>query len=179
MLGYTQEELEANFGDWLIEAEERNSLPHDQFMNEIKNWYDGYRFHANAQAVYNPVSLVSFFMNHGDFRNYWFTTGTTNALLKLMKEQNFNLPEALENSVLPNFFEAFELDHINLKMLLYQTGYLTIARTVEVKIPYTDISNTEYVLAFPNYEVKRSFDEHLLEYYTNVKTDQSLFRRVR
>ena len=173
MLGYTQEEFETNFTEQINAAEKKQSLSHEDFLAEIKNWYDGFRFHANSESVYNPVSLASFLGNGGEFRNYWFQTGTSSFLFEIMKEQSFNLPEALETPVSASFFEAFEIDRLNPKTLLYQTGYLTIGQTIKVPVPFTKIQNTEYTLVFPNYEVKSSFNDHLLEYYTNVRTDQS------
>ncbi|MBQ9776890.1 MAG: AAA family ATPase, partial [Lentisphaeria bacterium] len=59
MFGYTQDELEANFGDRI------SALAGDTDINaykaKIKEWYNGYRFHKSAKTVYNPVSLAKFF----------------------------------------------------------------------------------------------------------------------
>ena len=173
MLGYTQTEFESNFKNQIETVEKTQELSHLDFLTEIKNWYDGFRFHASSESVYNPVSLASFFEHRGEFNNYWFQTGTSSILFEIMKKLSFNLPEALETTVSSSFFEAFEIDRLNPKALLYQTGYLTIGKTVKVPVPFTKIMNTEYSLVFPNYEVKSSFNDHLLKYYTNVQTDQS------
>ena len=173
MLGYTQSEFESNFKNQIEAVEKTQTLSHQDFLAEIKNWYDGFRFHAESESVYNPVSLASFFEHGGEFNNYWFQTGTSSILFEIMKKQSFNLPEALEATVSSSFFEAFEIDRLNPKTLLYQTGYLTIGKTVKVPVPFTKVMNTEYTLVFPNYEVKSSFNDHLLKYYTNVQTDQS------
>ena len=173
MLGYTQQEFEFNFKEQIEAVEKTQELSHQDFLAEIKNWYDGFRFHAGSESVYNPVSLASFFEHGGEFNNYWFQTGTSSILFEIMKKQSFNLPEALEATVSSSFFEAFEIDRLNPKALLYQTGYLTIGKTVKVPVPFTKVMNTEYSLVFPNYEVKSSFNDHLLKYYTNVQTDQS------
>ena len=173
MLGYTQSEFESNFKNQIEAVEKTQTLSHQDFLAEIKNWYDGFRFHAESESVYNPVSLASFFEHIGEFNNYWFQTGTSSILFEIMKKQSFNLPEALETTVSSSFFEAFEIGRLNPKTLLYQTGYLTIGKTVKVPVPFTKVMNTEYTLVFPNYEVKSSFNDHLLKYYTNVQTDQS------
>ena len=173
MLGYTQSEFESNFKNQIEAVEKTQTLSHQDFLAEIKNWYDGFRFHAESESVYNPVSLASFFEHRGEFNNYWFQTGTSSILFEIMKKQSFNLPEALEATVSSSFFEAFEIGRLNPKTLLYQTGYLTIGKTVKVPVPFTKVMNTEYTLVFPNYEVKSSFNDHLLKYYTNVQTDQS------
>ena len=173
MLGYTQSELESNFSERIAAVEKKQDLSHADFLAEIKNWYDGFRFHADCESVYNPVSLARFFERGGDFGNYWFQTGTSSFLFEIMKKQSFDLPKALESTVSASFFEAFEIDRLEPKTLLYQTGYLTLGKTVKVPVPYTKVQNTEYTLVFPNYEVQSSFNSHLLRYYANVQTDQS------
>ena len=87
MLGYTQQEFETCFADRIAAAEAGQPLSHEDYLKEIKNWYDGYRFHAKAETVYNPVSLASFFMDNGEFKNYWFSTGTPSFLLELIKKR--------------------------------------------------------------------------------------------
>lgn len=173
MLGYTQKEFESNFREHIEAVEKKQESGHEDFLAEIKNWYDGFRFHADCETVYNPVSLASFFEKGGEFSNYWFQTGTSSFLFEIMKQQSFDLPEALETTVSSSFFESFEIDRLNPKTLLYQTGYLTIGKAVKVPVPFTSVQDTEYTLVFPNYEVKNSFNEHLLKYYANVQTDQS------
>ena len=173
MLGYTQQEFETNFKEQIAAVEKKQDLSHADLLTEIKNWYDGFRFEENSESVYNPVSLARFFESGGKFSNYWFETGTSSSLFEIMKKQSFDLPKALESSVSASFFEAFEIDRLEPKTLLYQTGYLTLGKTVKVPVPYTKVQNTEYTLVFPNYEVKSSFNNHLLRYYANVQADQS------
>ena len=61
MFGYTQEELEANFGDRISALAGEQDIA--AYKAKIKDWYNGYRFHKNAKTVYNPVSLAYFFEN--------------------------------------------------------------------------------------------------------------------
>ena len=164
MFGYTQEELEANFGDRIAAVAGDRDL--DEFKDEIKAWYNGYRFEENAKTVYNPVSLAKFFETGGKFNNYWFSTGTPSFLLEVIKKQRFDFEEVL-NSPVSNFaFDAYEIDRINPLTLLLQTGYLTIDSTVK---RYGD---TVYKLRFPNLEVKGSFETYLAGYCSGLRTDQ-------
>ena len=64
MLGYTQQEVEANFGDRIAILAQNGEI--ESYRNRIKEWYNGYRFHKNALTVYNPVSLAYFFENNGE-----------------------------------------------------------------------------------------------------------------
>ena len=153
MLGYTQEELEKYFGDRIADLAGDGDL--ESYKTKMKDWYNGYRFEARAQTVYNPVSLANFFENRGMFNNYWFSTGTPSFLLELIKNQRFNLEEILEKTVSNFAFSAYEIGNIDPLTLLLQTGYLTIDKAVE---RYGD---TVYKLRFPNLEVKGSFEVYL------------------
>jgi len=165
MLGYTQEELEANFSDRLTIL----AGDHDELMQEIKRWYNGYRFEENATTVYNPVSLAKFFESGGKFNNYWFSTGTPTFLLDLIMKSKFELSLSLNKPVSGAFFDAFEVTDLDPMVMLFQTGYLTIDRAERRKIPFTSKAITEYYLHFPNMEVEESFNGSLLAYCTNVR----------
>ena len=79
----------------------------------------------------------------------------------------------IDGTVSEAFFDSFEISNLKPKTLLYQTGYLTIDKSVQTKIPYTEHTVTEYYLHFPNREVERSFNEQLLEYYAAVQADDA------
>jgi hypothetical protein len=88
MLGFTQEEMEANFGDRIAALADERGI--DVVKDEIKRWYNGYRFEKSAKTVYNPVSLAQFFKSGGEFNNYWFATGTPTFLLDLIMKSKFD-----------------------------------------------------------------------------------------
>ena len=160
MLGYTQEEFESNFKEQIKAAEKNQSLSHKDFLAEIKNWYDGFRFEENSESVYNPVSLAKFFENGGKFHNYWFETGTPKFLMELAKSRNFDFASALNEPVPGIAFSAFEIDNIDPLTLLLQTGYVTIKGTEQV------MGETWYKLDFPNREVSGAFNAYLLDSYS-------------
>ena len=166
MLGYTQAEFESNFKEYIEAEEKKQPLNHADFLTEIKNWYDGFRFEENSETVYNPVSLANFFEKGGKFNNYWFETGTPTSLLKLIRKHKFNLEEALKAPVSGFAFSAYEIDKINPLTLLLQTGYLTIDKAVK---RYGD---TAYMLRFPNLEVKGSFEAYLAGDCSGLMVDQ-------
>jgi hypothetical protein len=49
LCGYTQNELESYFSDYL----------HDVNLDKIKNWYNGYQW--LGESVYNPFDILLFF----------------------------------------------------------------------------------------------------------------------
>ena len=167
MLGYTQEELETAFADRL--ATLASDRPKDDFLQEIKKWYNGYRFEENAQTVYNPVSLAKFFQSGGEFKNYWFKTGTPTFLLDLIMKSKFDYSLSLNKPVSEAFFDAFEVTDLDPMVMLFQTGYLTIDRAERQQVPFTDKFVTKYFLRFPNMEVEESFNGSLLTYCTTVR----------
>ena len=155
MFGYTQGEFETNFAEHIAIAEKKQSLPHKDFLDKIRTWYDGYRFEESAERVYNPVSLAKFFESGGKFSNYCFSTDTPTFLMKLLSKQRFNLEEVLSSPVSGFALDACEIDNLNPLTLLLQTGYLTIDGAVQ---RYGD---TVYRLRFPNLEVKGSYETYL------------------
>ena len=158
MFGYTQDELEANFGDRI------SALAGEQDINaykaKIKEWYNGYRFHKSAKTVYNPVSLAKFFESGGEFNNYWFATGTPSFLMELTKKTDFDFRSVIGGDSVPEIaFSAFEIDNIDPLTLLLQTGYVTIKGTEE------RFGQTWYFLDFPNREVAGAFSAYILNSY--------------
>ena len=162
-LGYTQEEVEKYFAEYIAQTEAKQSLPHQQYIDKIKRWYDGFCFEENSETVYNPVSLASFFIYSGKFNNYWFSTGTPTFLINLIKEQNFDFEHALKEPTTSVSFASYEVDNIDVLILLLQTGYLTINHTQQLD------DSTLYYLDFPNIEVKESFDTYMINAYTKVE----------
>jgi hypothetical protein len=91
--------------------------------------------------------------NQSKFQNYWFETGTPAFLVDLIKERQYPVPlmESLELS--QQDFTVYDLDHLKLEPLLFQTGYLTIKGLVEGL----------YQLGYPNQEVKTAFLDYLYD----------------
>ena len=158
MFGYTQEELEANFGDRIKSVAGEQDI--ESFKAKIKEWYNGYRFHKNAKTVYNPVSFAKFLESGGEFKNYWFSTGTPSFLLELTKQKDFDFQAALNEPVPEVAFSAFEIDNLDPLTLLLQTGYVTIKDTEE------RFGQTWYFLDFPNREVAGAFSTYILHSYS-------------
>jgi hypothetical protein len=79
MCGYTQKELELYFKEYL---EGLN-------LEEIKEWYNGYYFLQDK--LYNPFDILLYLKNKV-LRNYWYETGKSEFLFKLLKTSNYQLP---------------------------------------------------------------------------------------
>ncbi len=151
MLGYTQEELEANFDDYINDAltvfTENNR---QELLDDIRKWYNGYSWDGK-NTLYNPFGILLFLSNK-DFQSFWFQSGTPTFLVKKIEEQNFFHLENIEADI--NFLNQYSLDNIELTSLLFQTGYLTIKE----KSKYGDL-----VLSFPNREVRLATYSFLID----------------
>jgi hypothetical protein len=99
------------------------------------------------------------FLENRTFRNYWFSTATPTFLLEQMKKYGqFVLTHLKVNS---SFFEKYDLENIEIHLLLFQTGYLTIQKR--------DALTGTYWLDFPNKEVHDS----LYEFFVSELTTRS------
>jgi hypothetical protein len=127
-------------------------MDRDAFMETVRKWYNGYRFTASSEPVYNPFSIVRL-LESGEFKNHWFETATPTFLTNLVREKNYPAAE-IENLKLPEeAFSIYDLERLQIEPLLFQTGYITIDR----------FENGLYSMKYPNLEVKASFADCLLK----------------
>ncbi|MFM8372114.1 MAG: AAA family ATPase, partial [Bacteroidota bacterium] len=119
MLGYTQEELTSCFSEKIDEAAQIMELSRDELLEEMRIWYNGYRFHHRAEKVYNPLS-VNMFLYRKEFANFWFATGTPTFLINLLRKEG--IYELHFPPLNPAGFETFELDRLKVEAILFQTG---------------------------------------------------------
>ena len=60
IVGYTQQDLEDNFSDWIEITAQRKSMSKKDILDKIKEYYDGFSFDGITR-VYNPFSVLKFF----------------------------------------------------------------------------------------------------------------------
>ncbi len=153
-LGITQDELLTYFADYITLLAQQEELSTEALLDKIKRWYNGFCFSLRCQQVYNPYSLLRLFQDNL-FSNYWFATGTPTFLIKLIKEQAYQLEKIapLNASVLD--FSTYEIESLKIIPILFQTGYLTIKGY--------DKQKKQFQLYYPNYEVESAFLEYVLD----------------
>ena len=167
LLGYTHDEVRANFPDYLAALGEANGLTAEGAFDRVIGMYDGYRFHHAAEPVVNPVSLGRC-LDDREFRTYWYETGTPTFLVDLLKRRPLDLSRLEVPETQLGFYEPSAPE---LVPLLFQTGYLTIKG-----FSADDDGNRLYRLGFPNTEVEKSFSDSLAKAYTGV--DDITFSQV-
>ena len=187
LLGYTSEELESYFGEYIDNAVEvlnkkyhTERYTHDVVVSELKRNYDGYSFDEECMHhVYNPWSIVNFFdAPVRGFIPYWVVSGGStptflvNYLKQGLKKYNSNELQTLlgidstVNKVSDKLYPVIDkIADIDLFAILYQAGYFCI-KGVNRKI---------FQIGIPNLEVKQAYSEILLRLLTNNNDVQEKF----
>ncbi|MBN2695364.1 PD-(D/E)XK nuclease domain-containing protein, partial [bacterium] len=124
----------------------------------------GVRFTEKDISVYNPVSFTRA-MDECSFKHYWFETGTPTFLLKLLKEHDYPVVDFENLNLKSSMFSSYEIERLRVEPLLFQTGYLTIKKY--------DPESEIYTLSYPNKEVKSSFVEILVDYFTQIRKEET------
>ncbi len=157
LVGYTQEELETCFSDWIEATASSLSIPKNTLLAQMKSWYNGYQFSRKSVLVYNPFSTLRFFKEQ-EFSNFWFESGTPTFLPALMKTQGYDGGSLEAEGVDEAGFSTYEINNLHIPALLFQTGYTTIKNY--------DPDTNLYALGYPNFEVESSFIKYLAKTYT-------------
>ena len=150
--GFTHNDLQTQFKEYLEGVN----------LEQIRKWYNGYNF-LGKEKVYNPFDILLFLKNK-DFDNYWFKSGTPTFLVKLLKERNYNTLEFENLQVSSSILDSFDIEGIEIETIMFQAGYLTIKEVTE------EFGDKSFVLTFPNFEVRKSFNDFLLDYLTENKS---------
>jgi hypothetical protein len=152
LVGYTPTELTTYFSEWIDRAYQKftDDFTKDEFMAYIRKWYNGYSWDG-INTVYNPYSILNF-LQQRSFEGHWFRTGTPTFLIKLMQQQN----EFIFNNLKLRgaLIASYDLENLDLRTILFQTGYLTIK--------HIDRLNGVYTLDYPNREVEEAMGDYIL-----------------
>ena len=153
--GFTKDDLNEYFSEYKDLACEELEISRVELDEKIRFWYDGYKFDGKTH-IYNPFSMLNFFWSR-EFKNYWFNSGLPKLLVDFIMQNGIDIKE-LENTVISELeLNNFDVTKINLKALMFQTGYLTIVGKDEYN---------QYVLDYPNEEVRSSFVQFMLSNYS-------------
>ena len=157
--GYTHDNLLTVFKDRIENID----------LEMVKRWYNGYNYFG--KPLYNPFDILLFFSNNGAFRNYWWQTGSPSFLIELLKKGDYYIPELEYSEVTEEVLNAFDVDYIDLRALLWQTGYLTFDKRIA-----DNLGGYTYTLRVPNIEVRISLNQLLIDYLTNQRQQKVRYR---
>ena len=127
----------------------------------IRHWYNGYHF--RGETLYNPFSIMCCLSNKGELAPYWLESGGTGLIDvafvsdEIQKDlQTLTAGKSIVSRIRRQVsFEALQ-SPVGLFSLLLFTGYLNPLAISEAE----DL----YELSIPNYEVKKIYEQRLLEW---------------
>ena len=158
LCGFTKDDLNEYFSEYKELACEELQISREKLDKEITYWYDGYKFDGETH-IYNPFSMLNFFSRQ-EFKNYWFDSGLPKLLVDFISSHGIDVKK-FEGTMVPELeLNNFDVTKIDITSLMFQTGYLTI---VEKKFD-------QYVLDYPNEEVRKSFAQFLLRNYVDIQS---------
>ena len=146
--------------------------PDEEYANEARRWYDGYRF-GNAE-VYNPWSLLNY-INYGCSADvYWGNTSGNVVVGDLIRSADESTTEEIYKLLEPGgvvwapldlgiVFPEMGLKGDALWSMLYLSGYLTTDQTA---LPNDTLSLRP--LRIPNLEVARLYRAEIVERFLGV-----------
>ena len=151
--GITATELDSYFQQGMERLGDELHLNVSEVRELLRKRYDGYHFSQYSPDIYNPFSLVNVFASN-DIEDFWFASGTPSYLVRLIERERIPARE-----IAPISIDRQELITAGLLSndpipAFYQSGYLTIKGF--------DREFNEFILDYPNEEVKRGFLKLLL-----------------
>ena len=166
--GWNEEELLSHFRQGIEELAEEREENFEDTLTAMRDYYDGYLFSLKGSRLYNPFSVLKA-LKKKVIDPYWFDSGTPTFLARRIRNRGMFPPDLNGQMCTREELIAVGLDDSDPVPLMFQTGYLTIARYhQEMKL---------YELRFPNREVEMGFYNQLLPIYVpEVKDSNSPLR---
>lgn len=161
LCGITQEELEYYFAEPIGWMAKKYKCTIAEMKLQLKQQYDGYHFSDELTDIYNPFSLINAFFNNR-IDDYWFRTGTPTYLQTLLRHNQEGINDLTGKYYEPKMFIDYKADVEKPLPMIYQSGYLTIKDY--------DMESNEFLLDFPNNEVRSGFLSMLASGYLKSGT---------
>ena len=161
LCGITQEELEYYFAEPIGWMAKKYKCTIAEMKLQLKQQYDGYHFSDELTDIYNPFSLINAFFNNR-IDDYWFRTGTPTYLQTLLRHNHEGINDLTGKYYEPKMFIDYKADVEKPLPMIYQSGYLTIKDY--------DMESNEFLLDFPNNEVRSGFLSMLASGYLKSGT---------
>lgn len=161
LCGIAKEELSDNFMPEIEQLAASYAITTEDVMARMKYTYDGYHFSRSMVDVYNPFSVFNAFV---DLRlnSFWIATGSNEMLFKILHKFISAIPTLDGCLIDADYLEMSDVNMVDPKIFLYQSGYLTIK----------EVKGDTYVLGYPNREVKKAMFNMVLPIMLNKETSQ-------
>ncbi len=173
LLGFTQEEVQKYFPDFLenalteINDSQRESgkplFSHESLMQALSDYYGGYSFDEKASThILAPWSILNFLSYPEDgFRSYWIESAGVSSWLEnwISRDGGFDL-EKFDTPITVNTHKlgaSPSPKEISSEVLLYQAGYLSIVGALDSSVD----------LGYPNEEISTAMAKL---YFSHIST---------
>lgn len=162
LCGITEEELGHYFAEPVVQMAKKYHCTVKEMRLMLKRRYNGYHFSDGLTDIYNPFSLINAFFNNR-LDDYWFRSGTPAYLQALLVHNHESINDLTGKYYLPRMFMDYRADVEKPLPMIYQSGYLTIKDY--------DMESNEFLLDFPNDEVRSGFLSMLASGYLVSRTE--------
>ena len=171
LCGITDSELTTTLKNYVCEFADTMNVDFETMVSILKQRYDGYHFSRKNVGVFNPYSLFRA-LTECELNSYWIETATPSSLIALMRQNNNLQINELENTYMSSGRFNTPIERVtDIVPFLYQSGYLSIKSYA----PDFD----QYIIGFPNKEVRYGFSESLIKNYIeeDIGFNNDIFRR--
>ena len=159
--GWSQSELLKYFCPGIVELANEREEGFEETLAQLRHFYDGYLFALKGSRLYNPYSVLKALANK-EIDPYWFDSGTPTFLARRIRRRGTYPPDLNGQMCTRDELIAVGFADSDPIPLMFQTGYLTIARY--------DKEMQLYELRYPNLEVEKGFYQLLLSIYVPEET---------
>ena len=165
--GFTEEEIQKNFKKEIEEIAYEKNLDLNLCYNDIKKYYDGFKFSCNQnEDLYNPIDILGF-IQFKRFDFFWFKSAIPSFLIKYIKTNDILLQSLIEKNYNLNDFNQIDTFKMIPISIFYQIGYLTIDKYDEMK--------KLYKMKFSNYEIEFNFFNYIKDFFFNYLFKENEF----
>ena len=161
LCGITEEEIDHYFQEPVAEMARMDGCTEEEEREALRRRFNGYHFSNRLRGVYNPFSLLNS-LQKLDIQDYWFRTGTPTYLQTLLRHNQEGINDLTGKYYEPKMFIDYKADVEKPLPMIYQSGYLTIKDY--------DMESNEFLLDFPNNEVRSGFLSMLASGYLKSGT---------
>lgn len=137
----------------------------EEKYQEIRTWYDGYRF--GKTDIFNPWSVINYFNNDCEPRAFWLSTGSNDVIGEIIAEADSEIYERLTSLVNGGSFVTYvdtsviypqiQNNPSTIYSFLLVAGYLKIVKTEPA-------FNGDFMceVSLPNKEIAYVYDKEIL-----------------
>lgn len=140
-------------------------------FDEIREWYDGYRF--GRTEIFNPWSVINYFSDECEAKAYWISTGSNEIIGEVLAEADEDIYDRLEALLQGESFTTLidtsviypqiKKNPSSIYSFLLVAGYLKVLKTEPA-------FSGDYMceVALPNKEIAHVYNKEILEKLDNI-----------